>query len=72
MGNFKTAFLGNFQLRLTSAAIFNKEEDLEQDLNKLGNQGWEVVSATNLKFRCGDTGTEQTDEVIYLLKRPVE
>ncbi|MCC3645841.1 hypothetical protein JGK52_03965 [Cytobacillus oceanisediminis] len=55
-----------------SAAIFNKEEDLVQDLNILGNQGWEVISASNLKFRCGETGTEQTDEVIYLLKRSVE
>jgi len=55
-----------------SAYIFGKEEDLENALNKLGSQGWEVVSSTSLKFRCGDTGTEQTDEVIFLLKRPVE
>ncbi len=53
-----------------SAAIWDKEKDLVTELNELGNLGWEVVNSTALKFRCGDTGTEQTDEVIYLLKRP--
>lgn len=55
-----------------SANIFNKEEDLENNLNKLGRQGWELVSATNTQFRCGETGTEQTDEVVFIFKRQTE
>lgn len=54
-----------------AAAVSNSHGNLVEDLNLLGQDGWEVVDSVPTEFR-GDEGiTEQTDTVVYLLKRQV-
>ncbi|HZG12676.1 MAG TPA: hypothetical protein VEZ91_11835 [Kurthia gibsonii] len=58
-----------YQTYTWNSASLSREEDLTNDLNALGSKGWEVVSSTSTRFYCGDTGTEKTNEVVFLLKR---
>ncbi|MDO7281747.1 DUF4177 domain-containing protein [Shouchella clausii] len=55
-----------------SAYLLGKYEELEKDLNKLGEEGWEVINSVPIQFRGDDGVTEQTDEVVYLLKREID
>lgn len=53
-----------------SAYIHGKYEELVNDLNELGQEGWEIIDSVPLEFKGNDEGvTEKTDEVVYLLKR---
>lgn len=56
-----------------SAYIHGKYDDLVKNLNELGRLGWEVIDSVPLQFRGNVEGvTEQTDEVVYLLKRKID
>ncbi|MEK4302387.1 hypothetical protein MKY30_23805 [Oceanobacillus sp. FSL W8-0428] len=51
-----------------SAYVYNRYKTLENDLNALGEEGWEVVSSNAVDYRGGKV-VEQVDEIVYLLKR---
>lgn len=50
----------------------NSHEELVENLNELGENGWEVVNSVATQFRGDEGVTEQTDEVVYLLKREIK
>jgi len=52
-----------------SAYVMGKYDQLTKDLNELGQYGWEVIDSVPTNFRGEEGVTEQTDEVVYLLKR---
>lgn len=54
-----------------SANVRGREDVLIEDLNRYGREGWELVTSVPTKFR-GSEVTEQTDQVIFVLKRPIE
>jgi len=44
----------------------------EVNLSKLGNEGWELVSAFSLSGIAGEVWSGVTNEVVWVFKRPIE
>jgi len=51
--------------------LFQSKELKADDLNKLGNEGWELVTALSVSGSAPGFGTKaQPDQVFFIFKRP--
>jgi hypothetical protein len=61
-------------INIEASGIYNKklnEKTTIGELNKLGQEGWEVVSSAPISRRGGLTGQEATYAFAFVFKRPV-
>ncbi len=54
-----------------SSSLFSSHDDLIDDLNDFGLDGWEVVESTTTEFSKSDEMTFRAERVIYLLKKQI-
>lgn len=55
-----------------SSSLFSSHEDLIEDLNDFGLDGWEVVETVTSEFSKIDEMTYRAERVVYLLKKKIK
>lgn len=54
----------------SKGVLFQSKEVGADELNKLGEEGWELVTALSVSGSAAGFGTKKPDQVFFIFKRP--